>query len=169
MTRRTARRSGWKAEPLTVPQPIPAPTRVWTDDEMGAIRRGYVPHIMDEKWFLFMEGNRLFAHRSWTGIGIYEAAFAPAAGGYVIESAVVTGDDTKYRRSPDEAETVTLEVLIISHLLGEEPSEEQLAGHDPFTQWEFMVPTVPKELFLPRVIKKADRALRRPRWRRSGG
>lgn len=151
-----ARRSRWKAEPLADPQPIPPPARVWTSSEMGAIRRGYVPQIMDEKWFIFMEGNRLFAHRSWTGIGIYEAAFARTSDGYVIESAVVTGDDTKYRRSSDEAESQTLEVLIVSHLLGEQPSAEQFAGFHPLKKWEFMVPSVPKEMFLPRIIKKAD-------------
>ncbi len=156
MARRTARRGSWKAEPLTVPEPIPAPARVWTDDEMGAIRRGYVPHIMDEKWFIFMEGNRLFAHRSWTSLGVYEATFAPAEGGYVIESAVVTGDETEYRRSSDEDESLTLEVLIISHLLRESLTEEHLACFDPHTAWEFTVPTVPKEMFLPRVVKKAD-------------
>ena len=155
---RTARRSSWKTEPLTIPQLIPAPARVWTGDEMGVIRRGYVPHIMDEKWFLFMEGNRLFAHRSWTGLGVYEAAFAPAEGGYVIESAVVTGDETEYRRKSDETESLTLEVLIASYLLQESLPEEQLAGFDPHTKWEFIVPTVPKELFLPRVIKKTDPA-----------
>ena len=154
--RTKARRSNWKAEPLTIPQPIPAPARVWTEDEMEAIRRGYVPHMMEEKWFIFMERNRLFAHRSWTGIGIYEATFAPAEGGYIVESAVVTGDETKYRRSSDEDESLTLEVLIASYLLGESLSEEQLDGFDPHTAWEFTVPTVPKELFLPRVTKKAS-------------
>ena len=152
-----ARRSDWKTGPLTVPQPILAPARIWTNDEMGAIRRGYVPAIMDEKWFIFMEGNRLFAHRSWTGVGIYEATFASTEGGHVIESAVVTGDETKYRRSSDEEESQTLEVLIASYLLKELLSEEQLADFDPVTKWEFIVPRVPKELFLPRVIKKANR------------
>ena len=114
----TARRSDWKTEPLTVPQPIPTPYRVWTDGEMGAIRCGYVPHMMEEKWFIFMEENRLLAHRSWTGIAIYKATFASVEGGYVFESAVVTGDDTKYRRSSDEAESQTLEALIASYLLG---------------------------------------------------
>ena len=151
-----ARRSSWKNEPLTVPQPIPPPARVWTKTEMGVIRRGYIPEIMDEKWFIFMEGNRLFAHRSWTGIGIYEVTFARTKGGYIIESAVVTGDETKYRRSPDEAESLTLEVLIVSYLLGQEPSEEQLAGYGPLTKWEFMVPSVPKQMFVPRVVKRAD-------------
>ncbi len=151
-----AHRSSWNNEPLTIPEPIPAPARVWTDDEMASIRRGYVPSIMDEKWFIFMEGNHLFAHRSWTGIGVYEATFAPTDGGHAIESAVVTGDETKYRRSSDEDESLTLEVLIASFLLKETPSEEQLAGYDPVTKWEFIVPGVPKELFIPRVIKKTE-------------
>ena len=153
-----ARRSSWHTEPLTIPQPIPAPARIWTENEMGAIRYGYVPHMMEEKWFIFMEGNRLFAHRSWTGNAIYEATFAPARRRYVIESAVVTGDETKYRRSSDEEESQTLEVLIASYLLGESPSEEQLAGYDPVTKWEFIVPTVPKKWFLPRIFKKANPA-----------
>ena len=153
--RAKARRSNWRIEPLAIPQPIPPPSRVWTDDEMGAIRRGYVPWIMDEKWFIFMEENRLFAHRSWTGLGIYEATFAPSEGGYVIDSAVVTGDETTHRRSSDETESRTLEVLIASYLLKDLLSEEQLAGFDPLTTWEFIVPRVPKELFLPRVVKKA--------------
>ena len=44
-------------------------------------------------------------------------------------------------------------MLIASYLLQEPPSDEQLASYDPVTKWEFMVPTVPKELFLPRVVK----------------
>ena len=47
-------------------------------------------------------------------------------------------------------------MFIASYLLKESRSEEQLAGFDPHTKWEFTVPGVPKELFMPRVIKKAD-------------
>ena len=151
-----ASRDSWKTEPLTDPQPIPAPERVWTDEEMDSIRLGYAPQMMEEKWFMFMEGNRLFAHRSWTGFGIYAATFASTEGGHVIESVVVTGDDTKHLRSSDEAESATLEMLIDSHLLQMPLSEEQRDGNDPHTNWELTVPTVPKELFFPRVIKKPD-------------
>ena len=37
-----AGRDRWKTGPLSDPQPIPAPERVWTDEEMGSIRLGYV-------------------------------------------------------------------------------------------------------------------------------
>ena len=151
-----ASRDSWKTEPLTDPQPIPAPDRVWTDEEMGSMRFGYVPQMMEEKWFMFMEANRLFAHRSWTGFGIYEATFASTEGGHVIESVVVTGDDTKHLRSSDEAESATLEMLIDSHLLQMPLSEEQRDSNDPHTNWEFTVPTLPKESFFPRVIKNPE-------------
>ena len=151
-----ASRDSWETEPLTDPQPIPAPERVWTDEEMGSIRLGYVPHMMEEKWFMFMEQNRLFAHRSWTGFGIYEAIFTPVEGGHVIESAVITGDDSKHQRSSDEEESAFLETLIASHLLRQPLSEEQRDANDPLTNWELTVPTVPKESFYPRIIKNPD-------------
>ena len=77
-------------------------------------------------------------------------------GGHVIESVVVTGDDTKHLRSSDEEESATLEMLIDSHLLQKPLSEEQRDGNAPHTNWEFTVPTLPKESFFPRVIKNPE-------------
>ncbi|MCY4068262.1 MAG: hypothetical protein OXE79_04015 [Acidimicrobiaceae bacterium] len=151
-----AHRDRWRAEPLVDPQPIPAPDRVWTADEMPFIRRGFIPRVMEEKWFIFMEQDRLFAHRSWTGLGVYEAEFASVDGGHVIESAVVTGDQSKYRRGEDEYESRTLETLIVSYLLREAPSPEKTADFDWHKNWELAAPRLPKESFLPRVIKKQD-------------
>ncbi len=125
---------------------------------MDHIRGGYIPHMMEEKWFIFMEGNRLFAHRSWTGLGVYEATFNPTDGGYVIESAVVTGDRSEYKRSSDQDEPLILEVLIAGHLLGQSLSESQLADKDPHLRWELAVPTFPKDAFLPRVVEMEARS-----------
>jgi len=152
MNDRVAQRSDWNNEPLKDPQPIPAPARIWTDEEMEHIRKGYIPHIMDEKWFIFVEDDRLFAHRSWTGIGIYEAVFAPVDAGYTIKSAFVTGDED-WNRSSLEEESQYLEDLIAGHLLMEPPADAETTGRDPFQQWELTVPTIPKQAFLPRVIK----------------
>lgn len=153
MNDRTAQRRDWNNEPLKDPQPIPAPARVWTDDEMEQIRRGYIPRIMDEEWFIFVEDNRLYAHRSWTGYGIYEAAFTPVEGGHVIEAAVVTSDEDTYRPPLDRDESVILEALICGHLLGVAPTAQGLDANSPVLNWELTVPTIPKQAFLPRVIK----------------
>ena len=120
---------------------------------MDRIRLGYVPHIMEEKWFIFVEGDRLFAHRSWTGLGVYEATFAPIEGGYVINSAVVTRDRSEYKGFPDEEESQILEMLIAGHLLGQSPELSGPAGVDPILGWELAVPNVPKEMFMPQVVE----------------
>ena len=153
--RPTARRDDWETHPLTRPEAIPPPARAWTEAEMAQIRLGYIPSIMDEKWFIFMEGDRLFAHRSWTGLGVYEATFAPVDGGYVIESAVVTGNRSEYNRSSDQDESQILEVLIAGHLLGQSLSEPQLADKSPHLRWELSVPNIPKEMFFPQVVEAA--------------
>lgn len=36
------------------------------------IGRGCVPRQMEDKWFIFLKGEKLFFHRSWTGILIYQ-------------------------------------------------------------------------------------------------
>ena len=156
MNDRVAQRSDWKNEPIKLPQDIPPPARIWTEEELERIRRGYIPQIMDEKWFIFVEDDRLYAHRSWTGFGIYEAAFAPVEGGYVIESAIINGDESIYKRSSDQDESQILEMLIVGHLTGGSISTEGLSRQDPLTNWELVVPSIPKQAFLPSVIEEAS-------------
>ena len=35
---------------------------------------GMVPREMEDKWFVFREGDELFFHRSWTGILLFRVA-----------------------------------------------------------------------------------------------
>ena len=51
--------------------------RPFTAQQMAILRRGNIPQEMEDKWFWFMEGDTLFAHRSWTGICIYQIDFKP--------------------------------------------------------------------------------------------
>ena len=86
------------------PVPIPPPDMLLSRDEMQAIATGYRPVDMIDKWLAFMEDDRLFLHRSWTGDGIYEARFAAkqtevTPGGetsFVVTSAIVESDPRRY-------------------------------------------------------------------------
>ena len=51
--------------------------RPLTAQQMAMLRRGNIPREMEDKWFWFMEGDTLFAHRSWTGVCIYRIDFKP--------------------------------------------------------------------------------------------
>jgi hypothetical protein len=72
---------------------------------------------MDDKWNSYVEGQRLFLHRSWTGHGIYEAQFRADAEEWRITEAVVTNDNNVYRRESDDYESLSLEALIEGVLL----------------------------------------------------
>jgi hypothetical protein len=73
---------------------------------------------MDDKWHAFVEDQRLYLHRSWTGMGVYEAQFAADAGGWRITVAVVASDRDSYRRQGDEHESALLEAVVEWVLLG---------------------------------------------------
>ena len=51
--------------------------RSFTPEQMKALRKGNIPQEMEDKWFWYMEGDTLFAHRSWTGFCIYRIDFSP--------------------------------------------------------------------------------------------
>ncbi|MFK0043919.1 hypothetical protein ACIQU4_07400 [Streptomyces sp. NPDC090741] len=104
------------------------PDRVWAEEDWDRIRLGYRSQSMDEKWNVFAEGDVLFIHRSWTGRGIYEASFAPAAGGgRRIASAVVEADGERYRSAGDAYDCLMMELVVSAIVLGE-PAVELRSG-----------------------------------------
>ncbi len=111
--------------PLSKPAPIPAPARRWSDEEWRRIRLGHRSSEMEDKWDAFVDDDRLFFHRSWTGFGIYEADFARDGQDWLITAARVTGDGDIYARSTDHYEALMLEALIGGVLLGRWPEDFQ--------------------------------------------
>ncbi|MFF8532344.1 hypothetical protein ACN6K9_008193 [Streptomyces sp. SAS_267] len=124
-----ARETFRRLHPISSPRPVAQlPDRVWTDEDWGRIRRGYRARDMDEKWNVFVEGDVLFMHRSWTGHGVYEVSFAPlAGGGRRITSAVVEADGERCRNMSDEYNRLMMELVISAIILGE-PATELRAG-----------------------------------------
>ena len=90
--------------PIREPVSIPPPEMILSREEMQELASGYRPVDMNDKWLAFMENDRLFLHRSWTGHGIYEVRFA-AKGfswtdetGFMPTSARVETDPRRYSR-----------------------------------------------------------------------
>ncbi|MEU9109121.1 hypothetical protein AB0D54_33305 [Streptomyces xanthophaeus] len=123
------RESFRRLQPMSAPKPVPLlPDRVWTDEDWDRIRRGYAARDMDEKWNVFVEGDVVFMHRSWTGLGVYAASFAPeAGGGRRISSAVVEADGERYRSMGAEYDRLMIELVISAIVLGE-PAADLRAG-----------------------------------------
>jgi len=91
--KRVACRSDWKAEPMPGKHEVFVLERAFSDEEMEALRRGNIPEVMEDKWFWYMEGQTLWAHRSWTGVCIYRIDFKED-GKHVV---TVNRDPEQYR------------------------------------------------------------------------
>lgn len=114
------RRGDWQNTPLADPVRIGAPELVLTRDQFEALRRGLLPVEMEDKWFAYMEDDRLFLHRSWTGHGIFEVQFQCHDDVCVAGEVLVTGDQEKLQRSSDD-DTADLLRSVINTVLRSQP------------------------------------------------
>ena len=72
-----AERGDWKTEPMPEQHDTFLLERTFSPQQMEALRRGNIPQEMEDKWFWYMEGDTLYAHRSWTGLCIFKVEFRP--------------------------------------------------------------------------------------------
>ena len=105
---RIARRGDWKTEPMPERHDTFVLTRSLSSEEMAALRRGHVPEAMEDKWFWYMEGQTLFAHRSWTGYCIFRIDFKEDNAHVVT----VNRDPAQYGGTDIEQDAETLNELL---------------------------------------------------------
>ncbi|MHB1071730.1 MAG: hypothetical protein ACYC3Q_02795 [Gemmatimonadaceae bacterium] len=114
------------ATPLSFGTPLPMPPRRvrlrysrWLPDEyFTALSLGFVPTVMEDKWFSYVRDGRLYLHRSWTGFCVYEVLFErlPSwmGGGYLALEALVNRDPEQYGTSEDLADARLLDRLVFN-------------------------------------------------------
>lgn len=74
-----AKQSDWNTQPMPDQHADFTLNRHLTPEQMACLRRGNIPQEMEDKWFWYMEGNTLYAHRSWTGICVFILRFEPGS------------------------------------------------------------------------------------------
>ena len=83
------------------------------------IARGFVPAVMEEKWFVYMENGRLLFRRSWTGFLIYDIEATWRGGQLYLGQVRVNRDPEQYSETDDDHDRQLLNYLIVAVLLGE--------------------------------------------------
>jgi hypothetical protein len=102
---------------IVSPVVIPPPRRVWKTADWSRIRSGHRALDMDDKWHAFVEGDRLYLHRSWTGRGAYQAEFTRGNSGWRIVHARAESNPSSRNPRGAEADSLGLELVIESVLL----------------------------------------------------
>jgi hypothetical protein len=62
-----------------------------------ALVRGKIPKDMEDRWFVFAEGDWVYIHRSWSGNCTFQLRFEPGPGGYVLAEGWVNLDPAQNR------------------------------------------------------------------------
>ena len=83
--------------------------RKFTSDEIKNLKYGNIPQEMEDKWFWYMEGNTLYAHRSWTGFCIYIMEIDEVTG---IHNVTVNRDKNQYTCKSIKEDEQTLNHLL---------------------------------------------------------
>lgn len=118
MTQKAATRDSWKIKSMPEQRGRLQLDRTFSVEEYGRLRRGLVPEVMEDKWFIYLERDWLSFHRSWTGICIYRLRLELVRGTYRVAEAYVNRDPAQYQGTDDDYDRSLVMYLIDRLLLG---------------------------------------------------
>jgi len=113
---KTATRTTWKNEPIVDAKRIKIALH-FNEEQYSKLKKGLIPHEMEDKWFIFFEDDWLFFHRSWTGYGIFKAQLTKEKNGYSIKEFWAERKHEKYSNEDDNSDIEALCFLIAGGLL----------------------------------------------------
>ena len=113
---KTATRITWKNEPISDPKRLEV-TLHFTEEQFLKLKKGLIPHEMEDKWFIFFEDDWLYFHRSWTGYGIFKAQLTKEKNGYSIKEFWAERKHERYSNEDDNSDIEALCFLIAGGLL----------------------------------------------------
>ncbi len=90
----------------------------YSAEEYEKISYGFLPKDMDNKWFIYLEGDWLYFHRSWTGNCVFQLQLVLKEDYYQAVKAIANRDPEQYRSKSDQQDVQIIAYLIDHLLLG---------------------------------------------------
>ncbi len=110
---KAAQSGDWKTKSMPEKSVKIKLNKKYTKEEMDKIRWGYIPEQMEDKWFVYWEKDKLFFHRSWTGVCIYIVIFEKdKEGNYFAKEAIANRNPQQYKIKDDEYDKQMIYSLI---------------------------------------------------------
>ena len=113
-----AMRQSWANVPLPEQRTLISYQREFSAEEYEVIRYGLIPEAMEDKWFIFLEEDVLYFHRSWTGYCIYQLTLKKDGANYTVTEALVNRDPSQYSATNNDYDEKFLTWIIDNLLLG---------------------------------------------------
>ena len=109
MQRKIAVKTDWKTLEMPEAHDCFKLERKISGEELDNLRYGHIPHEMEDKWLSYMDGDTLYAHRSWTGYCIYIIEINEETG---VHDVTVNRDTEQYRFNSMNEEIKTVKDLL---------------------------------------------------------
>jgi len=81
------------------------------------VRRGVIPHQMEDKWFMYCTGNSIHMRRSWTGYLVYEIKFDLRGDGMYLQQLLINRNTKQYSGTDDNFDKALALFLLKTFLL----------------------------------------------------
>lgn len=119
---KTVKKEDWKTEKMPSEISSFEFNKVLSENEYASLILGFKPAQMEDKWFAFVENDKLFFHRSWTGFCIYETEIEKTENGYLLTQTKVNRNFEQYKETDLERDKELLVYLIDRILLNKKIS-----------------------------------------------
>lgn len=112
-----ASRADWRIQEMPAEHASLTLDFILTAKEATRVRLGFIPSVMEEKWFSYFADNTLYQHRSWTGYCVDQIHFETYGDGLRATHAEVNRNPEQYAEGDDEQDIRRIETMV--HELGQ--------------------------------------------------
>ncbi len=128
-----AHKTDWNTLHMPQKQVLLSIQKEFTQAEYEKLQYGLIPEQMEDKWFIYFKSDKLYFHRSWTGICIYVISLEQSQGRIYISKAWVNADPEQYGVADNKEERDALDYLINRLLLRKSISPPE--KYNPIESW----------------------------------
>ncbi|MCP4371370.1 MAG: hypothetical protein GY797_25120 [Deltaproteobacteria bacterium] len=113
-----ARSNSWDNRPMPDLKESLQINHTFSSEKFRRIKAGFIPKVMEDKWFIYYQDGWLYFHRGWTGICIYQLRIKRFGRLYKIVETWVNRDPDQNEQIDSEYDIELLKFLIDRLLLG---------------------------------------------------
>ena len=117
---RPATADDWKILPMAGHHKTISLSLEFTGDQFRQITSGHIPQEMEDKWFIYWDGEFLNFHRSWTGHCIYRLKIRQEGDIYCGRELRIVTDESIMAATSEEREVEMLLFIVGAVLLDDE-------------------------------------------------
>ena len=133
-----AAKGDWQTQDLPPKRRTVRLDRTFSPQEMRRMKLGLVPEQMEDKWFVYWQGDALYFHRSWSEFCIYVVRFDANGDSHRMFEADLNREPDQYDQTDDDHDAAMISYLIDVLLLDREadfPTDAADPGEAALQQW----------------------------------